>query len=334
MRTPVPPPTPSAGKVSLSSADPWLELSIRTDLETAESVSQVLNSLNANRAIIEQVVPGPSGSPSSEATVKTFLPPDDTATRQRIEEALWHLGQIREISPIEARVLKPEEWAEAWKRDYSVQHIGKRFVVVPSWIEYSPRSDEIVINLDPGLAFGTGLHPSTRLALRALERIWAGSMVVLDVGTGSGILSIAAARMDAPYVLAIDIDRVAVRVAQENVELNGVAGQVRIRAGSVRVDSEGLHVDGPMTDSSAATRRALSEGFFDLVLANIIAEVIVELAHPLSAVLQPGALLIASGIIRDRVSTVEAALSAVDIRIMDHLEDDDWVALIGKKGES
>ncbi len=89
-----------------------------------------------------------------------------------------------------------------------------------------------------------------------------------------------------------------------------------------------------MTDSSAATRRALSEGFFDLVLANIIAEVIVELAHPLSAALQPGALLIASGIIRDRVSTVEAALSAVDIRIMDHLADDDWVALIGKKGES
>ena len=336
MGAPAPQRADSPDSATASSASLWLELCVHTDTETAEAVGRVFSAHSASGAIIEQIVSGPNEPRSTHVTVKTSLSLNDTAARDRIEEALWHLGQIHGISPleIEKRVLKPEDWAEARKRDYAIQHIGERFAIVPSWIEYVPRSDEIAITLDPGLAFGTGLHPSTRLTLQAMGRIWDTIMTVLDVGTGSGILSIAAAKMGAPSVLAVDIDPVAVRIARENVELNGVMDRVRVQPGTIEVASEGLCIRSPRTGSGAANlRQDVPGAFFDLVLANIIAEIIIELAGPLSASLRPGGRLIVSGIMRDRTPAVEGALSAVNIQIMDQLKDEDWVALIGIKGE-
>jgi len=159
-------------------------------------------------------------------------------------------------------------------------------------------------------------------------------MTVLDVGTGSGILSIAAAKMGAPYVLAVDIDPVAIRVAWENVRENDVAEQVSVRLGTIEMSSEGLCVRRPqVVENGEHARHAIAEGFFALVLANIIAEVLIELARPLSASLQSEGHLVASGIIQDRTPSVEAALSSVGIQIVDRLQDGDWVTLIGIKGE-
>ena len=164
--------------------------------------------------------------PPSTVIVKTYLPLDGTAgeAQRRLEEGLWHLGQIYPIPDPVIRELAEEDWAEAWKQQYHLLRVGRRIVIVPAWEAYAPAPGEVVIRLEPGMAFGTGLHPTTRLCLEALEAHLAPGCTVLDVGTGSGVLAIAAAKLGARSVLALDADPVAVSVARENVALNGVAG--------------------------------------------------------------------------------------------------------------
>ena len=231
-----------------------LEISVRTDGEAAEAVSELFNRLGQGGAVIEE-------SPQGElrlVVVRVYLPDDERLAERRaaIEEGLWHLSQIYPIPSAEFRELREDDWANAWKAFHPVQRVGERIVLKPTWREYEPQPHELVVELDPGMAFGTGQHPSTRMCLLAVERHVRQAMRVIDVGVGSGILAILAARLGAGEVFACDVDPLAVSAARENVALNRVAACVRVESGSLG-DWE------------------LDAGSWDLILMNILAPVIV-----------------------------------------------------------
>ena len=295
----------------------WIEISVAVDGEAAEAVSALFEQYGEGGAVIEEVPLTPSVAeqgvlrPAQGESVgvrrvaKTFLPAGETSRLEALQQALWHLGQLYPLAAPEVRELGPADWAEAWKSGYQVLRIGERIRIVPSWIPYTPADGEIVVTLDPGMAFGTGLHPTTQLCLKAMEELVEPGMRILDVGTGSGILAIAAARLGA-QVLAVDIEAVAVRTARENVALNGVSDQVQVLQGSV----------------DDAYR-----GSFDGVLANILAEIIARLSPDLARHMAPGAWLVASGIIESRLQAVERALGVAGLEPVRHWREGDWVAL-------
>lgn len=289
----------------------WLEVSVQVDGEAAEAVSEVFNRYGRGRAVLSADF-GDGLDSTAVVTVKTYLPLDEEGrkTRRRIEEALWHLSQIYPLPPPEFRELTEDNWAHAWKKHYHILRVGQRIVIKPPWQEYKPQPDEITIELDPGMAFGTGLHPTTRMCLQVLEEHLEPGAKVLDLGTGSGILAIAAAKLGAGSVLALDNDPVAVRAAQANVQSNGVQNLVTVEPGSLD--------------------KATEE--FELVLVNILARVIVELAgQGLVDRVRPTGLLIAAGIIEEQEAEVTAVLMEHGLEIVERRQEKDWVALIGRK---
>lgn len=217
---------------------------------------------------------------------------------------------LRPIGEIETRVVHEEDWAEAWKEHFPVLRVGRRIVIRPTWRAHSLEADDILMSLDPGMAFGTGLHPTTRLCLGAVEELadrgLIGGANVLDVGCGSGILAIAAALFGARHVLGVDTDPLAVEATHANAALNGTEALIEARRGSVPIASEGP---------------------FDVVLANLIASLLVDLAVPLAASVTPGGRLIASGIFRDRESDVRRAFESAGLLFVARWAETDWVAL-------
>jgi ribosomal protein L11 methyltransferase len=299
------------GGASVSGKD-WLEISVRVDGEAAEAVSELLNRYSRGGAVIEHRLVDGLGAHDDvdEMQVKGYIPAEDWGLKRQIEEALWHLGQLYPIPDPEFAVVGEADWAEAWKAHYGVLHVGQRTAIVPAWQTYDPAPGEVTIVLDPGMAFGTGTHPTTQLCLAALEELPVAGMRVLDLGTGSGILSIAAAKQGAASVRAVDIDPIAVASARENVVANGVAGVVRVDAGSL----------------------AESRGTYDLVLVNILSGVIVDLLERgLAGVLRPDGMVIASGIIDDQEADVAGAFEAHGIEVTERRRERDWVALIGRR---
>ncbi len=291
----------------------WIEISVHADGEAAEAVAEVFNRLGEGGAVFETLI-HPDESPYAGdpvVSVKTYLPATrESAPRQRqIEEALWHLSQLYPIPAPQIRELAEEDWAEAWKKGYSVQHIGERLVVAPSWEAYTPAHDELVVRLDPGMAFGTGLHPTTRLCLMALETWVQAGDHVLDVGTGSGILAIAAAKLGAARVIGVDLDPVAVQVARENVRLNDVTDRVQIEVGT-------LDTLNPMPRS------------MDCVVVNILADVIIKLTPALTTCLRHAGTLIASGIIEEQEDAVMKAFDTAGLQVVERRQQKDWVALV------
>ncbi len=297
----------------------WIELSTQVEAEAVDDVAGMLGQFGQGGVAIEEPIsesaePGQVEiDPTRLVTVKTYLPEDGQAEEKvrRAEESLWHLSQLLRVEPLRVARLAEQDWAEAWKSFFFVERIGDRLVVKPSWRSHEPSPSDVVLELDPGMAFGTGLHPTTRMCARACERYVREGMQVLDVGTGSGILALAAAKLGAAKVVALDMDPVAVEAARENVALNGLAGRVEVRHGSV-----------DQIESSA----------FDLVLANIIARVIVDLARGLHDALSPEGLLVASGIIAEREEWVRSALLEVGLEIEETLAEGDWRTLVGRRG--
>ncbi|UCC75514.1 MAG: 50S ribosomal protein L11 methyltransferase [Anaerolineales bacterium] len=304
----------------------WIEISMEADGEVAEAVSAVFHEHSVCGAIVEEL--WSETSQPDVVRVKTFLPTDQEANLSQIEEAVWHLGQIYPLPPLSVRHLAETDWQEAWKSDYDVQRIGRRTVIKPSWQSYGATPDEIVIELDPGLAFGTGLHPSTRLCLLAAEKHLRASDSVLDVGTGSGILAIAAARMGAGKVVAVDADGTALKVAQENIVRNGVQETVSLQRASLYELSPGEGPDGPVGTFNAT---GLWDGAFDLLFMNILANVIVRSAEAISTCLAVDGLFVVSGIIEAQEQIVRQGLTAAGLTVLERYTQKDWVALVGRQ---
>jgi ribosomal protein L11 methyltransferase len=325
----------------------WIEISIGCDGEGAEAVGELFNRLNSGPdgrggAITELTGFDSLGELTQPAiTVRTYVPADDEgrALCRRMEEGLWHLSQLLPMAEPAVRELAETDWAEAWKKHYRPLCVGERLVITPSWLTPEARPGDLVIRLDPGMAFGSGLHPSTRLCLALLEEQVQAGDHVLDLGTGSGILAIAAARLGAASVLARDIDRVAVQVAGENVEVNGASPVVRVEEGSlpdlgsefgVQLRCEQLAA---WQSSGLGVASGRPDGPWDVVVVNILAEVIVELlGHGLARTVAPGGRLILAGIIQPRAGAVQAALLAQGMAIAQRLEEGDWVALLATHG--
>jgi ribosomal protein L11 methyltransferase len=294
----------------------WVELSVEVHPEAVDAVAAVFHAHGTGGVSIDQPIevdregeqlPTFVGYP----VVKAYLPMgNDLATQEReIEEALWHL-QAFELSPLgalERREMDEEDWANGWKEHFHPLRIG-RIVIKPTWREWESRPDELVIELDPGMAFGTGLHPTTQLMISALQARVRPGMRVLDLGTGSGILAIPAAMLGA-RVAGLDTSEVAVEVARENVAANGVSELVSVERGSI--------------DTVAGQH-------FELVFANIIASVLVELAPQLAAALEPGGELLGSGIIDERVEIVRDALVQAGLEIADQQREGDWWLIVAR----
>jgi ribosomal protein L11 methyltransferase len=247
------------------------------------------------------------------AVVKGYLPAaaDAVRVRESMRLALGAAPLDRPLRWKRIRRLKEEDWRESWKKYFGVQRIGRGVVIVPSWIDYATRDGETVVRIDPGMAFGTGQHPTTAMCLRALENIGVAGATVLDLGCGSGILSIAAALLGARRVVALDIDPQAVKATRENAAANGVAGVVEPTVGTV---SEG---------ATAAAR--------DLALANISGLALERLAPALAASLKTGGRLVSSGFLEDAVDGLKRAYVAAGLTVERVDEEGVWRAIVARK---
>lgn len=302
----------------------WLEVSVTTDGEAAEAVAEALRPLAYNEGVVlEQLGDADNLDPSAlepEVTVKIFLPreEDTPAARQRIEEIIYYLGRLYPIPEPTFRRVEEQDWAHAWKAHYQPFRVGRRIWIQPSWVTVEQaetaagtagEDQMITLTLDPGMAFGTGLHPTTQMCLQALEQLVRPGDHVLDVGTGSGILAIAAARMGAERVVGVDTDPEAVKAATENALLNDVAVAMEVRAGGLE---------------------RVPENGWQIVVVNILAPVIISMLRdgPLMAYVARQGRLVLSGIIDQQLEGVEAALVDAGAEVIDRLLVRDWVAVI------
>ncbi len=297
----------------------WLELSTRVEREACEAVSELF--ARFGRGVVAEEECGllseePAFTPSPFVLMKTYLPLDDEAEskRQEIERGLWVLGMIREVGPLQISTLAEKDWAEAWKTHFQVHRVGANIVIKPTWREYQPQSDDVLVELDPGMAFGTGMHPTTRLCLTLLESHVRRGQPMLDVGTGSGILAIAAGGLGARPIHAIDTDPLAVSAAQANLRTNHLHQFATVQQATLE-QFEGL------------------EGY-PVIAANIIARTIIELAPLLYQRTLPGGVLIASGIIEPREPEVTEALRQTGYSELERYQEGDWVALTARRESS
>jgi ribosomal protein L11 methyltransferase len=300
-----------------SSASAWLELAVEADVEAVEAVAEILGRVAPGGVSVEPAFRlvdeglGARLDPSRPATVRAYLPTrepgeaEDAAARTGVALGRLRAFDLRPIGPLATRLVHEREWAEAWKAHFPVLRVGRHVVIRPTWRRHRAAAGDLVIALDPGIAFGTGLHPTTRLCLAAIERLDLDGRRVLDVGCGSGILSIAAGRLGAHSVLAVDVDPIAIEATRANARRNRLARRIRARAGSVPTH-------GPR---------------FDVVLANLVASILVELAPALAAEILPRGRLVASGIFLDREADVRDAFRSVELEVQARDVDGDWIAL-------
>jgi ribosomal protein L11 methyltransferase len=299
----------------------WLELSVEADVEAVEAVSEILSRFAPGGASVEpafELVEDGLGArldPTRPSTVRAYVPArDPTAAERAASDAAAALGHLqafglRTIGDVTTRLVHEADWAEAWKAHFPVLRLGRRLVIRPTWLAVEPGPDDAVVDLDPGMAFGTGLHPTTRLCLAATEAVADRGALsgarVLDVGCGSGILSIAAVKLGAAHALGLDIDPIAIEATRATAATTGLTEEVRAREGSLP-SGEPPH---------------------DAVLANLIASVLVTLAQLLRDELRPGGTLVASGIFADREGDVRAAFADAGLDVTSRTTEGDWVAL-------
>jgi len=323
-------PAPAAGSAPAAEpgTDAWLELAVTCDPEAVEAVSEIFSrvapggvSVEPSFTLVDEGL-GATVDPTRPATVRAYLPARDRTAADSavadVERALGHLQAfgLREIGELRAALVHEADWATAWKKHVGVMRIGRRVVIRPTWRHHRRREGDVVIAMDPGMAFGTGLHPTTRLCLAGIER-WAdegflargaapdGRARLLDVGCGSGVLAIAAGLLGAGELVGVDTDSIAIEATVANARRNRLARRLRARRGSL---------------PSGA-------GPFDLVAANLIASLLVALAADLAAELRPGGRLMASGIFIDREGDVRSAFEAAGLRIVRRDGEGEWVAL-------
>ena len=307
----------------------WVTLTVRTTTEGAEAVVALLMDLGVNGAMIEDkadvaVNQRPTGfwdilgdelaaRMEDDVKVTCYIPSDE-----RVQDTVLHvrdglkrlkgmdLGFDAGKLTLEVGSLDDEDWAENWKSRYKPFRLGKTFVVKPTWESFEADTGDRIIELDPGMAFGSGTHETTGMCVSLLEQLVKPGMTVADVGTGTGILAIAAAKMGAVNVLATDLDPMACRVARENIELNGLSGAIDVRCGDLL---------------ETVTEQ------YDVIVANIIADVICMMAKPAMDFIVPGGRFICSGIARERTDEVLTALNEAGYEDIALHEQGEWAAM-------
>ena len=307
----------------------WIEVNVAVTHEAVEAVADMLTSIGSKGVAIEdpqlindlrnsgtwELCDIPEQENTEAVTVSAYYA-DDEKLENRLAEIDEQLALIEErigkyrFGNTRFRKVSEQDWANEWKQYFHVTHVGKSLVIKPSWEKYAPKEGEHVIEIDPGMAFGTGTHHTTNMMMERLEKVITPDSTVFDVGTGSGILAIAAAMLGAKSVKAVDIDAVAVRVAKENVADNGLSDQIEVREGDL------LHG---------------TEGKADVIIANIIADIVIMLLQDIPQKLNDDGVLLASGIIEERMPDVEAAANEQGLYVdaVDHRGG--WVVMQMKK---
>ena len=309
----------------------WSEISIHTTNEAVEPISNILHEAGASGVVIEDPLElvkeredqfgeiyqlNPQDYPEEGVIVKAYLPVNSFLgeTVDEIKEAVNNLILFNiDIgkNSVSVSEVNEEEWATAWKKYYHPVKISERFTVVPTWEEYTPvSSDELIIELDPGMAFGTGTHPTTVMSIQGLERFVKSDDVVIDVGTGSGVLSIASAMLGAKKVTALDLDEVAVESAKMNIKLNKVHPVVDVFQNNLL---EGIQEKA------------------DVIVANILAEVIVRFTDAAAQCLKPGGYFITAGIIQQKKDEVKESIESAGFQIEETVQMEDWISFIAKR---
>lgn len=312
----------------------WSEICIETVNDAVEPISNILHEAGASGVVIEDRAEldkkregglfgelyelNPNDYPDEGVAVKAYLPvnsflqetvDDITAAVKNLSVYQIDTGKLH----VSVSEVHEEDWATAWKQYYNPVKISEKFTIVPTWEEYEPFStDELIIELDPGMAFGTGTHPTTVMCLQALERFVKPDHHVVDVGTGSGVLAIGAALLGASRVTALDLDEVAVSAARQNVALNHAENIVSVSKNNL--------IDG-IDDQP------------DVVVSNILAEVIISFTGDVASILRPGGFFIASGIIGQKKDEVRKAMTDAGLFIEETVVMEDWVCIVGKKAE-
>ena len=302
----------------------WIEVTVSTNTQGADIVSEALLRQGAvGTQIIDRAdVPDPSKPNGFWELIDPKMideMPEDVQVKAWFEsvEALRGLENCLKALPeltgmdlgtlaVSQQGVQEQDWSECWKQYYKPFRAGKHLVIKPSWENWNAAPGDLIIELDPGMAFGTGTHETTAMCVEMIEKHYHGGKV-LDVGTGSGILAIAAARLGADSVLGVDIDPMAVRVAQENVEKNGLSREIDIRQGDLVAGLDNVKCE--------------------FAVANILADVIALLAVPLKAHLTENATFVCSGILKEREQDVVDVLTKNGYRLFDRMQKGDWVAL-------
>lgn len=308
----------------------WTEICIHTSQEAAESVSFCLDEAGISGIIIEDPHDlhkarasqfgeiyelDPSDYPEEGIRIIAYLP-ENGKTDEKIEEIRSAINGLRAFhdlgkNEITKRTVREEDWATAWKKYYKPLQITDRITIKPTWEDYKVRSDkELLIEMDPGMAFGTGTHPTTVLSIQALEKYLSKNDIVIDVGSGSGVLSITAAKLGADKVYAFDLDDVAVTSSKANIELNSLSEKVTVRQNDL--------LDGIRLEA-------------DLIVSNILAEIIVKFVADAWKNLKSGGFFITSGIIKDKEQLVTKELKKYQFEIVEVNEQEDWMSIIARK---
>lgn len=306
----------------------WNEVQIKTTLEAEDAIVELFYDVGAKGVVIEStesllmIQNDPTVNYIDERILN--MDPDSSVIKGYFSEELDLDECIHQlftgIKKLPGYGLNPggcevsitecqeEDWANSWKQFYKPTKVGKNIIIKPTWEEYTPEPNEIIVNMDPGMAFGTGTHETTQLCVAAMEGVISPKDTVYDIGCGTGILSIVAAELGSPRVVGVDLDPVAVKVARENLEINGVSDVIEIREGN-------------LVDVLDPEEKA------DVIVANILAEAIVTLTGVIKPFLKPGGVFVSSGIINDRVKMVLAALDSHGF-LVEHIENmGEWNAI-------
>jgi ribosomal protein L11 methyltransferase len=297
----------------------WIEFTLNVPPEYVEPISHVFHKYGEGGIVVEspagfnpdegEVAPAPS-----HLIVRTYVPLDDQIDikRSNIQVAVKLINYLHPIDSLIEKIIEKEDWESNWKKYFHPIRVGKNIKIVPTWIDYKFTENEIIVFLDPGMAFGTGHHPTTRMCIELLEEIIGGGEIIADVGCGSGILSIAAVKLGAAKSVGFEVSSDAVDVAIENCVINKVDEYIRIYEKKVAVDE---NIYGP----------------FDIVVANISAKIIIELANMFSNLITIKGKMVLSGILEESLSDVETALKSNGIVIERISVIEDWVAILATK---